>query len=173
MAKTRLLALTMSTVVGLSLVGAAPVAAQPPVDCIGGLPSYWQDPANEWPVFKVPKLYTKANTQTVTVRPWTAFDKVFRYRRPRHDEGRILPGRTLTQVVNRTGGGLDGLARQAVAALLNAGAGASNEFPRTRGYVIDQFQVYWDGTEDMSAKKARRHQTAHFLEDNGEACPVL
>ncbi len=86
----------------------------------------------------------------MTVRPWTAFDSVFRYRRPRHDEGRILPGRTLKQVVNRTGGGLDGLARQAVAALLNAGASDSNEFPRSVGYVIERFQVYWDGTEDMS-----------------------
>jgi hypothetical protein len=172
MRTTRLLAFMMTTVVGFSVVGVAPAAAQP-VECIGGVPSYWQDPAHAWPVFKVPLHYTQRNHKQVTVRPSTPFDKVFRYRRPRHDEGRILPGKTMKQVLDTTGGGLNGLARQSVAALLNAAAIESNHFPRTRGYVIDQFQVYWDGTEDMSPRQARKVQAARFFDDNQRACPVV
>jgi hypothetical protein len=172
MRTARLLAFMMTTVVGFSAVGVAPVAAQTG-ECIGGVPSYWQDPAHAWPVFKVPKHYTKPNSKQVTVRPWTAFDKVFRYRRPRHDEGPILPGKTMKQVLDTTGGGLNGLARQSVAALLNAAASESNDFGRTRGFVIETFQVYWDGTSDMSPKQARKVQAARFFDENQGACPVV
>jgi hypothetical protein len=172
MAKTTIMALTMGSLLGLSLVAAAPVAAQDPVECVGGTPSYWQDPAHAWPVFNVPKAFTKPGGEQVTVGPSTGFDRVFRYRRPHHDEGRILPGMTMKQVLHTTGGGLNGLARQSVAALLNAASIDLNQFQRTRGYVIDQFQVYWDGTLDMSPQKARKVEAARFFEDNQAACPV-
>lgn len=170
MTRSRSIAIMMSTLMGLSLAGGAPVAAQDPVECVGGSSSYWKDPAHAWPVFAVPKRFTRRNSQPVTIRRSTRFDRVFRFRRPRHNEGRILPGKTLRQVVKHPGGGLDGLARHAVAALLNSAA--TNDFWTTKGEVIELFQVYWDGTDDMAAPEARRALSSRFKRLNQQACPA-
>jgi hypothetical protein len=168
--KVRLLSAVVAAVMAVTVIGVTPVVAQEE-ECRGGSPDYWL--ANPWPEpFKVPKAFRMPNGKVAIVRPSTKFDNVFRYRNGRDQEGRIFPGKTLKQVLKLKGNAKRGLARQAIAALLNT-AEPSNGFdwPSKFG-VIRDFQVYWDGTADMSEKKARNFLQKRYQEWNDAACPI-
>lgn len=171
MKKTRWLAPLMVGIMGLSVLGAAPVAAQGEPVCIGGLPVYWQDPANTWPDDNIPLRFQNPNRNRTSIHPWTRFDDVFRWRNGRDQEGPIYRQMTLRQVLDTTGRGLNAMSRQAIAALLNAASLPDNSFPQTMGRVIYDFQVHWDGTEDMTPRQARRFMRDRYKEWNLLACP--
>jgi hypothetical protein len=164
------MATLLASLVALTVLGAAPVAAQDEVVCKGGGPDYWLE--NSWPAaFKVPYKFRRPNGKPAVVRKWTKFDAVFRYRGGRDQEGKIFPGKTLNQVLKMKGTPKKGLARNAIAALLNAGAKPDNNFWPTKFRVIKGFQVYWDGTEDMGKRKARLFMKRTMAQWNQGACP--
>jgi hypothetical protein len=167
--KTRFFGAAMASIIGATLLGAGQVVAQDDT-CRGGGPEYWV--TNTWPApFEVPAMFRQPNGHAAVVRPNTKFDAVFRYRKGRHSEGPIFPGETLQQVLQSTGTSKRKLARVTVAALLNSGE-PGNDFDVSTGTVIKDFQVYWDGTYDMSPSRARRHMTAVMNERNAGACPA-
>jgi hypothetical protein len=167
--RTRLVSAVVAAVMAITVIGVTPAMAQEE-ECRGGSPDYWL--ANPWPEpFKVPKAFRMPNGKVATVQPWTKFDNVFRYRQGRDQEGRIFPGQTLKQVLKLKGNAKRGLARQTIAALLNR-AESSNDFDWTTNFaIIKDFQVYWDGTEDMGKTKARNFMQERFREWNNLACP--
>lgn len=163
----------MSALMALTLVGVAPATAQGPEaaaeECRGGGPDYWL--ANPWPAaFVVPKLFRMPSGKSAVVRKWTRFDSAFRYRGGRDNEGRIFPGKTMKQVLQAKGTLKKGLGRQTVAALLNAAVG-DNHFPVNKYWVIRDFQVYWDGTDDLGLRKSRQHMKGVMIKRNAKACP--
>lgn len=163
----------MSALMALTLIGVAPAAAQDATvaadTCRGGGPSYWL--ANPWPKpFAVPKLFRQPNGKVAVVRKWTKFDSVFRYRGGRNSEGKIFPGKTLNQVLKLKGTQKKSLARHTIAALLNAGE-TKNDFATSKFWVIKDFQVYWDGTDDMNKRQARQYMAARMIQRNLGACP--
>ena len=164
----------MSALMALTLVGVAPAAAQDAAvaadTCKGGGPAYWR--ANPWPKpFKVPKKFRKPSGQVAVVRKSTKFDQVFRYRGGRNSEGKIFPGKTLNQVLKLTGNQKKALARHTIAALLNAGE-VNNQFGTSKFDVIKDFQVYWDGTDDMNKRQARKFMRNRMIQRNIGACPT-
>lgn len=160
----------MSSILALSMIGVAPAAASAADECRGGGANYWLE--NPWPeAFKVPKLFRLPNGKRAVVRKWTKFDNVFSYRGGRKAEGKIFPGKTLNQVLKLPGNtAKKGLARQSIAALLNAGE-KENNFGTSKFRVIRDFQIYWDGTADMGPKAARNTMKVRMADRNAGACP--
>jgi hypothetical protein len=163
-------ALVSISIIALTLSSVGPVAAQDEV-CVGGGPAYWLDRSNPWPSFLVPKKFQQPKVARTSVTKRTQFDTVFRYRKGRDSEGPIFPRMTLRKVLAQSGTGLKGLGRHAVAALLNSGARAQNQFTLMPADVIYGFQVYWDGTRDMKARKSRAYMRAVFQTANANVCP--
>jgi hypothetical protein len=76
-----------------------------------------------------------------------------------------FPGKTLLQVLQQGGGGLNALGRQVVGALLNA-ADTNVSYPLTEQDVIDAFNAVYPGTNtDYDVLKAQ-------LEGYGDDCPL-
>jgi len=63
------------------------------------------------------------------------------------------------------------LSRHTVAALLNAGQ-PDNNYPKSKFEVIKLFQVYNDGTDDMSPRKARLDLRERFKDLNDAVWPA-
>jgi hypothetical protein len=162
----------MVGVMALTLVVVAPVAAQDEEECRGGGPEYWSE--NPWPAaFTIPKLFQNPNkSKRTVVRGWTRFNDVFRWRKGKDQEGKIFSNKyRLRQALKGKGTLLKSLGKQTTAALLNAGA-PNNEFAWGLNPVIKNFQIYWDGTSDMSASKARKWLRGRFRDLNEAACPT-
>ena len=167
----RSLGVTMIAVMAMTLVTLTPVAAADVEECRGGGPSYWLE--NPWPTpFYVPKFFQNPNkNQRTLVRGWTRFDDVFRWRHGKDQEGMIFAKTyTLRKALNGRGTLLKSVAKHTVAALLNAGE-PNNDFPWPTNAVIKRFQVYWDGTDDMTVQQARRTLRRDMRGLNAQACP--
>jgi hypothetical protein len=164
-------ALVSISIIALTLSSVGPVAAQDEV-CVGGGPAYWLDRSNPWPSFLVPKKFQQPKVARTSVTKRTQFDTVFRYRKGRDSEGPIFPRMTLRKVLARQGTGLTALGRHTVAALLNAAARSQNQFTLSPAEIIYNFQVYWDGTEDMRPKKSRAYIRRIYARENANVCPA-
>ena len=95
---------------------------------------------------------------------------MFRWRNGKDQEGKLFPGKTLNQVLKMKGNPKKGLSRNAIAALLNT-QDKDNTFWATKTRVIKDYQVYVDGTEDMSPKQARKFMKTRMGNWNRNACP--
>lgn len=174
MRKIRVVAIAMTGVMAMSLVSITPAAvAQDEVVCRGGGPEYWL--TNPWPKPNyVPRLMQNPNKKRTQIRGWTRFNDVFRWRKGKDQEGKIFSNRyRLRQALKGNGTLLKTTAKHTVAALLNASATDENEFSWNKHSVIKQFQVYWDGTQDMNRKEARRYLRKQMRQLNEGSCPVV
>lgn len=154
MGKRRVLALVVAGIIGTSVASIAPAAACEDQGCT---PGYWKQAQHfdSW----------------VGYAPTQMFDSIFRYRGGQIVEDPIFPGMTLLQVLEQGGGGLSALGRHTVAALLNASGFPSDYLYHSTGAVIYDFQVYWDGTADMTPKQAREWLKNRFEAANELGCP--
>jgi hypothetical protein len=99
-----------------------------------------------------------ANWQKAGYSPTTLFSAVFE---------NAFPGKTLEQVLGESGGGLNALGRQTVAALLNAGA-IGTDYEYSQQAVIDKFNAVFPNG-NFEAQKADFEQ---YIDTNGRACPL-
>ncbi len=167
----RSLGAVMIGVMAVTLVSLAPAAAADEEPCRGGGPGYWLE--NPWPTpFYVPPFFQNPNTKRTLVRPWTRFNDVFRWRKGKDQECKIFSNKyRLRQALKGKGTLLKSVSKHTVSAVLNAGE-PNNDFPSTTSAIIKEFQVYWDGTDDMSIPNARRALRSKMRQLNEQACPT-
>ena len=125
-------------------IRAVPSGSNPSFNCKTGNDSgcslgYWKNHTSNW------KGYTKN----------TLFSAIFE---------NAFPGKTLLQVLNLGGGGLNALGRQTVAALLNA-AHTNVDYPYTTSQVISMFNAVYPAGSYETLKN-------DFEEKNTAYCPL-
>ncbi len=124
MKRLLLLALTVVTLVAVTIPAAMPVMACDGCGTQGLTPGYWKNHVEAW----------------VGYAPDQGFDAVF--------GTNALPGVTLLEALNLKGGGLNALARHAVAALLNTAHPEIEYACATSGALIADVVAAIDGGDE-------------------------
>lgn len=129
------------------MISVDPIAYDPPVvgNSLGCSPGYWKN-------HNFPAGYSKTQLFSQTSFGGSTFENAF-------------PGKTLQQVLELGGGGLNALGRQTVSAYFNALT--INTFEKTAKQVIDGFNGVFPGTNYDTLK----NEYEALTDINGRTCP--